>query len=63
MVKRKGSDLVAKYSVHQESVDGLLAAVMGGKIAIPELQRPLVWNSTKVRDLLDSLYKGYPVAL
>ena len=39
----------------------MLAAVKGGKIAIPELQRPFVSNSTKVRDLLDSLYKGYPV--
>ncbi|GAB3752523.1 DUF262 domain-containing protein [Zhihengliuella somnathii] len=32
-----------------------------GQIAIPEMQRPFVWNSTKVRDLLDSLYNGYPV--
>ena len=30
-------------------------------IAIPELQRPFVWDSIKVRDLMDSLYKGYPV--
>ena len=30
-------------------------------IAIPEIQRPFVWNSTKVRDLMDSLYRGYPV--
>lgn len=52
---------MAKYSVQQESVDGLLSLVKSGKIAIPELQRPFVWNSTKVRDLLDSLYKGYPV--
>lgn len=32
-----------------------------GEIAIPEIQRPFVWNSTKVRNLLDSLYQGYPV--
>ena len=30
-------------------------------IAIPEMQRPFVWDGTKVRDLIDSLYKGFPV--
>ncbi len=29
--------------------------------AIPEIQRPFVWEPTKVRNLLDSLYQGYPV--
>ena len=36
---------------------GLIAS---GDIAIPEIQRPFVWKKTQVRDLLDSLYKGYP---
>lgn len=53
--------MVAKYSVQQQSIDSLLSLVRTGQIAIPELQRPFVWTSTKVRDLLDSLYKGYPV--
>lgn len=52
---------MAKYSVQQQSVDNLLALVKSGQVAIPELQRPFVWTSTKVRDLMDSLYKGYPV--
>src|SRR4051794_39727240 len=52
---------MAKYSVTQSAVTQLLADVHGDKIAIPELQRPFVWDSIKVRDLLDSLYKGYPV--
>ncbi|MRK01385.1 DUF262 domain-containing protein [Aeromicrobium sp. S22] len=52
---------MAKYSVNQQPVEILLGWVRSGQIAIPELQRPFVWNSTKVRDLLDSLYKGYPV--
>jgi hypothetical protein len=47
--------------VTQETVSNLLAAVHSEKIAIPELQRPFVWDSIKVRDLMDSLYKGYPV--
>ena len=52
---------MAKYSVTQSAVTQLLADVRGDKIAIPELQRPFVWDSVKVRDLMDSLYKGYPV--
>jgi hypothetical protein len=52
---------MSKYSVHQHSVDSLLGLVRSEQIAIPELQRPFIWNSTQVRDLLDSLYKGYPV--
>ena len=52
---------MAKYSVTQSAVTQLLAEVKSDKIAIPELQRPFVWDSIKVRDLMDSLYKGYPV--
>ena len=50
-----------KYSVNQHLIDTLLAWVNSGEIAIPEIQRPFVWNSSKVRDLMDSLYQGYPV--
>ena len=32
-----------------------------GGIAIPEIQRPFVWKQSKVRDLMDSLYQGFPV--
>lgn len=52
---------MAMYTVQQSAVTQLLADVKSDKIAIPELQRPFVWDSIKVRDLLDSLYKGYPV--
>ena len=52
---------MAKYSVTQSAVTQLLVDVKSDKIAIPELQRPFVWDSVKVRDLMDSLYKGYPV--
>jgi hypothetical protein len=38
-----------------------LAWVKSGEIAIPEIQRPFVWEATKIRDLMDSLYQGYPV--
>ena len=50
-----------KYSVHQQAVDTLLSWIKSGEIAIPEIQRPFVWKASKVRDLIDSLYNGYPV--
>lgn len=52
---------MAKYSVNQLPVSTLLAQVQSDQIAIPELQRPFVWDSIKVRDLMDSLYRGFPV--
>ncbi|MFV8351346.1 GmrSD restriction endonuclease domain-containing protein [Flavobacterium sp. XS2P14] len=52
---------MAKYSVHQQPVQTLLSWIKSGDIAIPEIQRPFVWNGAKVRDLIDSLYQGYPV--
>ncbi|MFC5379328.1 GmrSD restriction endonuclease domain-containing protein [Aquipuribacter nitratireducens] len=52
---------MAKYRVTQSAVTQLLEDVKRDHIAIPELQRPFVWDSVKVRDLMDSLYKGYPV--
>ena len=42
-------------------ISALLTYVENKEIAIPEIQRPFVWNASKVRDLIDSLYRGYPV--
>ena len=50
-----------KYSVNQHLIETLLVWVKSGEIAIPEIQRPFVWDASKVRDLMDSLYQGYPV--
>lgn len=50
-----------KYSVTPHPISTLLAWVQSGEIAIPEIQRPFVWDATKVRNLLDSLYEGFPV--
>ena len=50
-----------KYFVNQYTVENIINWVKSGEIAIPEIQRPFVWSSTKVRDLMDSLYQGYPV--
>ena len=50
-----------RYSVSPHPIETLLTWVKSGEIAIPEIQRPFVWEATKVRNLLDSLYQGYPI--
>ena len=52
---------MAKYDVNNNSIQSLLNWIRDGDIASPEIQRPFVWDSTKVRDLIDSLYEGFPV--
>lgn len=52
---------MARYSVNNYTVETLLSSIKAGEIAIPEMQRPFVWDGAKVRDLVDSLYKGFPV--
>lgn len=49
------------YSVNQHLIETLISWIKTREIAIPEIQRPFVWKAAKVRDLIDSLYKGYPV--
>jgi hypothetical protein len=50
-----------RYSVTPHPIETLLTWVKSKEIAIPEIQRPFVWDATKVRNLLDSLYLGYPI--
>lgn len=52
---------IQQYSVNQHPIQTLLTWIDLGDITIPEIQRPFVWNATKVRDLIDSLYEGYPI--
>lgn len=42
-------------------LDSLVKNIQIGQIGLPDIQRPFVWKNTKVRDLFDSMYKGYPV--
>ena len=39
----------------------LIEEIRHGKIALPDIQRPFVWSATQVRDLFDSMYRGFPV--
>ena len=44
----------------EASVEELVGMIERGGLRLPEMQRRYVWRSTRVRDLLDSLYRGYP---
>ena len=49
------------YTVNQYLVSNLLSMVQMNEIAIPEIQRPFVWEKDKVTELIDSLYQGFPI--
>jgi hypothetical protein len=44
----------------EATVEELVTWIERGELRLPEMQRQYVWRSTRVRDLLDSLYRGYP---
>jgi hypothetical protein len=44
----------------EASFEELVSMIERGELRLPEMQRRYVWRSTRVRDLLDSLYRGYP---
>ena len=52
--------MAEKYNASNVSLEQILSYIKSGEIAIPEIQRPFVWKPRQVRDLIDSLYMGYP---
>ena len=51
----------ALYKDTNYSLTHLIEDIKHGNIALPDIQRPFVWSAAKVRDLFDSMYRGYPV--
>ena len=49
-----------QYEINHHQIGNILNWVKTEEIAIPEIQRPFVWDTPKVRNLIDSLYRGYP---
>ncbi len=49
-----------KFTLMQYSVTAILGLIEANDFVIPEIQRPFVWKRSQVRDLIDSLYNGYP---
>ena len=55
------SELKTCFKRVDYDLDGLLHFIDLGDIALPDIQRPFVWKNSKVRDLFDSMYQGFPV--
>ncbi|MGA0613167.1 GmrSD restriction endonuclease domain-containing protein [Paracoccus sp. KR1-242] len=55
------SELKTLFKRVEYDLDGLLHFIDLGDIALPDIQRPFVWSNAKVRDLFDSMYRGFPV--
>lgn len=49
------------FGHHPWTVQGLVSGIKSGQIRLPDIQRPFVWANSKVRDLIDSMYRGFPV--
>ena len=52
--------MAEKYNASNIAIEQILNYIKSGEIAIPEIQRPFVWKPKQVRDLIDSLFTGYP---
>ena len=52
---------MSKYTIDDKTIETIIGFIKDKSIVIPEMQRPFVWKSTQVRDLIDSLYEEYPV--
>jgi uncharacterized protein with ParB-like and HNH nuclease domain len=45
------------------TLSALLEDIDLGELGLPDIQRPFVWGNAKVRDLFDSMYRGFPVGI
>lgn len=55
------SDLKTCFKRVDYELSGLLHYIEVGDIGLPDIQRPFVWSNAKVRELFDSMYRGFPV--
>lgn len=49
------------YTPGSLEIGNRLKDMQAGIIGLPDLQRPFVWKNDKVRQLLDSMLRGYPI--
>jgi hypothetical protein len=58
---RKLTEQKTLFKRVEYDVQGLLEFIEMGDIGLPDIQRPFVWSASKVRDLFDSMFRGFPV--
>ena len=56
-----GATMTILFKDTTYSLQSLMENIRRGEIALPDIQRPFVWAPSKVRDLFDSMFKGFPV--
>lgn len=49
-----------RFSHTQYPINALVEQIDSGELSLPDLQRPFIWKRSRIRDLFDSLYRGYP---
>ena len=49
------------YIITEFTINHLIEKIDSGELGLPELQRPFIWSDSKVRDLFDSMMRGYPI--
>jgi hypothetical protein len=54
-------EALTQYRDTSYSLANLVADIGRGAVALPDIQRPFVWNTTQVRNLFDSIYRGFPI--
>jgi hypothetical protein len=55
------ADVLTQYRDTSFPLRTLVAEIERGAIALPDIQRPFVWHNTQVRNLFDSIYRGFPI--
>lgn len=61
VIINKGENMDQIFSTTSYTVNQLIEKIETKELGLPELQRPFVWKDSKVRDLFDSMIKGYPI--
>ena len=59
--KTRSQMAITVYKDSSYTLSTLLEEIDRGEIGLPDIQRPFVWKSSKIRDLFDSMYRGFPV--
>ena len=54
------SQTTQRFSSETPPIHHLIQEIDMGTLGLPDLQRPFVWKRSRIRDLFDSLYKGFP---
>src|ERR1700686_3061019 len=61
MLPKTAPDKTALFNPLSGHLEQLFSLIDLGDLGLPDIQRPFVWKDAKVRDLFDSIYRGYPI--